>query len=145
MRKRYGLTFEDQTLAETAEERTMKRSVELLRIKELQLPSPIERPSAESTRPLPPAIPSPIVIPASPEGPTSPTPLLASPLLSPAMPQTERSRKTQSAYAPITTKEKSKASEESNECLGPKSKRKGDWYMYKIKLRLKDIFKKDKA
>lgn len=186
MRKRYGLTFEDQTLAETAEERTMKRSVELLRIKELQLPSPIERPSAESTRPLPPAVPSPIVIPASPEGPTSPTPLLASPLLSPAMPQTERSRKTQSAYAPITTtgmwdsgvtegpglkkrptsmfvmnekkrkqekkfersksmKEKSKASEESNEGLGPKSKRKGDWYMYKIKLRLKDIFKKDKA
>jgi hypothetical protein len=102
------------------------------------------------------------------------------------MPQTERSRKTQSAYAPITTtgmwdsgvtegpglkkrptsmfvmnekkrkqekkversksmKEKSKASEESNEGLGPKSKRKGDWYMYKIKLRLKDIFKKDKA
>ncbi|CAN9377825.1 unnamed protein product [Alternaria alternata] len=97
------------------------------------------------------------------------------------MPQTERSRKTQSAYAPITTtgmwdsgvtegpglkkrptsmfvmnekkrkqekkveRKKSKASEESNEGLGPKSKRKGDWYMYKIKLRLKDIFKKDKA
>lgn len=186
MRKKYGLTFEDQTLVETAEERTMKRSVELLRIKELQLPSPIERPSAESTRPLPPAIPSPSVIPPSSEGPTSPAPLLASPLLSPSMPETERSRKTQSAYAPITTtgmwdsgvtegpglkkrptsmfvmnekkrkqekrvercksmKDKTKASEDNTEGLGPKSKRKGDWYMYKIKLRLKDLFKKDKA
>ena len=33
--------------------------------------------------------------------------------------------------------------ESSNEGLD--LKRKGDWYMYKIKLRLKDIFKKDRA
>ncbi|KAL1801603.1 hypothetical protein ACET3X_001945 [Alternaria dauci] len=186
MRKRYRLTSEDQTLGETAEERTTKRSMELLRIKELQLPIPIERPSAESTRPPLTAIPSPIVVPPSSEGPTSPAPLLASPLLSPAMPETERSRKTQSAYAPITTtgmwdsgvtdgpglkkrptsmfvmnekkrkqerkvercksvKEKTKICEDSGEGLGLKSKRKGDWYMYKIKLRLKDMFKKDKA
>jgi hypothetical protein len=184
MRKKYSLTFEDQTLVETPEERSMKRSVELLRIKELSLPSPIERPSAESTRPLAPVVPSPTVIPPSPEGPTSPAPLLASPLLSPAMPETERSRKTQSAYAPITTtgmwdsgvtdgpglkkrptsmfvmnekkrkqekkgvrskskENKHKASDDNNEGLG--LKRKGDWYVYKIKLRLKDLFKKEKA
>ncbi|KAI4654340.1 uncharacterized protein J4E78_007385 [Alternaria triticimaculans] len=185
MRKKYGLTFEDQTLVETPEERTMKRSVELLRIKELSLPSPIERPSAESTRPLPAAIPSPVVISPSTEGPSSPAPLLASPLLSPAMPETERSRKTQSAYAPITTtgmwdsgvtdgpglkkrptsmfvmnekkrkqekkggRSKSKdnktnaTTEDGNEGLG--LKRKSDWYMYKIKLRLKNCFKKEKA
>ncbi|KAG9189043.1 hypothetical protein G6011_05911 [Alternaria panax] len=186
MRKKYGLTFEDQALVETAEERTVKRSMELLHIKELQLPSTIERPSAESTRPLPPAIPSPIVIPPSSKSPTSPAPLLASPLLSPSMPETERSRKTQSAYAPVTTtgmwdsgvtegpglkkrptsmfvmnekkrkqekrverckstKDKTKTGEDSHEGLCPKSRRKGDWYMYKIKLRLKDMFKKEKA
>ncbi|KNG44873.1 hypothetical protein DDE82_005766 [Stemphylium lycopersici] len=188
MRKKYGLAFEDQTLVESAEERQMKRSVELLRIKELALPSPIERPSAETPRPMPASIPSPIVIPPSSEGstaPTSPTPLLASPVLSPPAQKSERSRKTQSAFAPITTTgmwdsgvteghglkkrptsmfvmnekkrkqekkgERSKSKdrktkqgdESSNEGLG--LKRKGDWYMYKIKLRLKDMFKKDRA
>jgi hypothetical protein len=100
------------------------------------------------------------------------------------MSETERSRKTQSAYAPITTtgmwdsgvtegpglkkrptsmfvmnekkrkqekkgvrskskESKTKASEDSSEGFG--LKRKGDWYVYKIKLRLKDMFKKEKA
>jgi hypothetical protein len=173
MRRKYGLAFEDQTLVESTEERQLKRSVELLRIKELALPSPIERPSAENSRPPPAVLPSPIVIP--PSEPTSP----ASPLLSPPLPDSERFRKTQSAYAPITTtglwdsgvtagpglkkrptsmfvmnekkrkqdkksERKTKGSEDSSsEGLG--LKRKGDWYMYKIKLRLKEIFKKEKA
>ncbi len=184
MRKKYGLPFEDQTLVETAEERSMKRSVELLRIKELSLPSPIERPSAESTRPPAPAIPSPVSKHPSSEYSTPLAQPLASPLLPSAMSETERSRKTQSAYAPITTtgmwdsgvtegpglkkrptsmfvmnekkrkqekkgvrskskESKTKASEDSSEGFG--LKRKGDWYVYKIKLRLKDMFKKEKA
>ena len=36
-----------------------------------------------------------------------------------------------------------KAGEDGSEGLG--LKRKGDWYMYKIKLRLKNCFKKEKA
>jgi hypothetical protein len=184
MRRQYGLAFEDQTLVETAEERQLKRSVELRRIKELTLPSPVERPSVETARSPPAAIPSPCVISASLDGPTSPVPLLASPLLSPPLADSERSRKTQSAYAPITTTglwdsgvtegsglkkrptsmfvmnekkrkqekksergktkdSKTKGSEDSAETLG--LRRKGDWYVYKIKLRLKEIFKKEKA
>lgn len=38
---------------------------------------------------------------------------------------------------------KTQAGEDGNEGLG--LKRKGDWYMYKIKLRLKNCFKKEKA
>jgi hypothetical protein len=184
MRRKYGLPFEDQTLVESVEERQLKRSMELLRIKELALPSPIERPSAETSRPPPAVLHSPIITPPSFDGPNSSAPLLASPLLSPSVPDPERSRKTQSAYAPITTTglwdsgvtagpglakrptsmfvmnekqrkqekrsdrgktkdSKTKGSEDGGEGLG--LKRKGDWYMYKIKLRLKEIFKKDKA
>jgi hypothetical protein len=184
MRRKYGLAFEDQTLVESAEERQLKRSVELLRIKELALPSPVERPSADTARPPPAALPSPIGIPPSLEVPASPALLLASPLFSPPLPDSERSRKTQSAYAPITTTglwdsgvtdgpglqkrptsmfvmnekkrkqekksergnrkdSKTKGSEDSGDSLG--LRRKGDWYVYKIKLRLREIFKKEKA
>lgn len=48
MRQRYGLAFEGETLCETEEERQIKRSVELLRIRELALPPTMERPSVES-------------------------------------------------------------------------------------------------
>jgi hypothetical protein len=106
MRKRYGFAFENQTVPESEEERQVKRSIEILRIKELALPiserSSYEAPLVEPT-PLPTiiAIPPPITIP--PTSPTSPTPLLSPPLLSPVQQDPERSRKTQSAYNPITT------------------------------------------
>ncbi|KAF1828583.1 hypothetical protein BDW02DRAFT_574763 [Decorospora gaudefroyi] len=187
IRKKYGLAFEDETLVESVEERQLKRSVELLRIKELALPSPVERPSAETCRTPPTTTASPIVIPPFSEDPNSSAPLPSPPLLSPQVPGPERRRKTQSAYAPITTtgmwdsgvtegpgvkkrptsmfvmnekkrkqerksersksKEskdsKAKPSENSSEGMG--LKRKGDWYVYKLKLRLKDVFKRDKA
>jgi hypothetical protein len=75
--------FEDQTLAETEEERQSKRSMELLRIK------------TELTTPITPALPSApaqILIP----------PPAESACLSPPSPD-HRSRKTQSAYNPVTT------------------------------------------
>jgi hypothetical protein len=106
MRKRYGFAFQNQALPESEEERQVKRSGEILRIKELALPiserSSSEEPAAEPT-PLPTivATPPPITIP--PTSPTSPTPLLSPPLLSPDPKDPERSRKTQSAYNPITT------------------------------------------
>jgi hypothetical protein len=106
MRKRYGFAFQNQALPESEEERQVKRSGEILRIKELALPiserSSSEEPAAEPT-PLPTivAIPPPISIPQT--SPTSPTPLLSPPLLSPDPKDPERSRKTQSAYNPITT------------------------------------------
>jgi hypothetical protein len=106
MRKRYGFAFENQALPESEEERQVKRSVEILRIKELSLPtserSSSEAPCVEPT-PLPTiaAISPPITIP--PASPLSPTPLPSPPLLSPPPQDPERSRKTQSAYNPITT------------------------------------------
>ncbi|USP81433.1 hypothetical protein yc1106_08707 [Curvularia clavata] len=185
MRKKYGLPFEDETLLESVEERQMKRSIELLRIKELQLPSPIERPSVETTRPAMDSISSPIVIPPSPEKAVSPAPLLDSPLLSPPLPDTSRSRKTQSTYTPVETtgmwdsgvtqgpglrrrptsmfvmNEKKRKQEKKGERSKSKEsktkrsdqgsdhglglKRKSDWYVYKIKLRFKDMFHKEKA
>ncbi|KAF2849846.1 hypothetical protein T440DRAFT_479656 [Plenodomus tracheiphilus IPT5] len=115
MRKRYGLAFEDQALPESEEERQGKRSMELLRIRELALPTPIERPSMEAspvvetkTRFTLTAIPSPIVIPPTSDGPTSPGPGITTPLgspalLSPGLQSPERARKSQSAYNPVTT------------------------------------------
>jgi hypothetical protein len=106
MRKRYGFAFENQALPETEEERQVKRSVEILRIRELALPIS-ERSSSEASpveptpRPTVVAIPPPITIPSI--SPTSPTPLLSPPLLSPLPQDSERSQKTQSAYNPITT------------------------------------------
>lgn len=114
MRKRYGLALEDQTLPESEEERQGKRSVELLRIRELALPTPIERPSMEtasvemkpqevlSTAPLPSGIAPDTNGPASPASPMSPS-LLAPALLSSDRPDPERARKSQSAYNPIQT------------------------------------------
>jgi hypothetical protein len=98
MRKRYGLAFEGEALPETEEERLVKRSIELLRIKELALPPTIERLSSETTVI---AVPPRIVIPTPSE--TSPAPLLSPPLLSPPTPDPERSRKAQSAYEPVKT------------------------------------------
>lgn len=105
MRRRYGLAFEDQAPLESEEERQAKRSVELMRIKELALPtserSSSDVPSVEpTTRPAAVVIPSPIVVPSTA---TSPAPLLSPPLLSPPVADPERSRKTQSAYNPVTT------------------------------------------
>lgn len=181
MRKRHALAFEDQTLVESPEERQAKLSAEILRIKELALPSPLERPSAESSRSPSPVLPSPNVVPPSPVEIALPAPAASETLLAPAVPESERSQKTQSAYAPVTTtgmwdsgvtegkglkkrptsmdvlKEKqrkqgrkservkgkeSKTShpEDGNEAYG--FRRKGDWYMYKMKLRFKDMFKR---
>lgn len=106
MRRRYGLAFEDQALPETDEERQTKRSVELLRIKELALPTTLERIASESPkrnsteRPTIAIIPSPIIVPPPSD---ATTPILSPPLLSPPLPDPERARKTQSAYNPITT------------------------------------------
>ncbi|EDU45200.1 conserved hypothetical protein [Pyrenophora tritici-repentis Pt-1C-BFP] len=100
LRKKHGVAFEDQTLVE---ERRIKPSVELLRIKELTLAAPIERPSVESTRfPLA-VIPSNIVIAPSSEESGPPTPLLSSPFPSPSVVDTDRSRNTKSTFAPVTT------------------------------------------
>jgi hypothetical protein len=106
MRRRHGLAFEGEPLPESEEERQIKRSVELLRIKELALP---ERSSSDlsgtesNPRLRVVTIPSPIITRPSNDVPMSPTPLLSPPLLSPPLPDPERSRKTQSAYNPITT------------------------------------------
>ncbi|KAH9864017.1 hypothetical protein J1614_009950 [Plenodomus biglobosus] len=194
MRKRYGLAFEDQALPESEEERQSKRSTELLRIRELALSTPIERPSME-TNPIETkpqltltTITSPIVIPPTSDGPTSPIipPPLPSPaLLSPSLPNLERTRKTQSAYNPVKTaglwdsgvtdgpglrsrptsmfvsierkrkQDKNKRSKsesnrkdsivrsyEDEDFMG--FKRKGDWYKYKLKTHLKNLFKREK-
>ncbi|KAF2271579.1 uncharacterized protein EI97DRAFT_437685 [Westerdykella ornata] len=94
-RKRYGLAFEDQSLPETEEERQSKRSIELLRMKEL----------ARTTPPVP-APP----FPSSDNGLAPPTHSLQplngdEPSRDPSpVPRAEKTRKTQSAYNPITTK-----------------------------------------
>jgi hypothetical protein len=104
MRKRYAATFENQVLPETEEERQIKRSVEISRIKELALiPSeePIpDTPAVETTPELEPTsvIPSPVIIPPSPSNP--PASML---LPSPPLPDSDRARKTQSAFNPIKT------------------------------------------
>ncbi|KAF2465422.1 uncharacterized protein BDR25DRAFT_306581 [Lindgomyces ingoldianus] len=85
-RKRFGLALEDQTLAETEEERQSKRSTELLRIKELSLPS------SQANSPV--STPGPVQILEPPRE------LFRSP--SPTSPSL-RPTKTQSAYNPITT------------------------------------------
>jgi hypothetical protein len=86
MRRRHGLAFANQPLEESEEERQVKRSVELLRIKELTLPTTIERSSSD-------LLVTEIVAPT----------VVQEPMLSPPLPDTERARKTQSAYTPIAT------------------------------------------
>ncbi|KAJ4371492.1 hypothetical protein N0V83_004710 [Neocucurbitaria cava] len=109
MRRRYGLAFADEAPQESEEEKQNKRSIELLRIKELALPSPLNQssietsPVAESNSKPAATIPSPIRFSPSSDDAKVPTPLLSPPLLSPPLPDPERTRKTQSAYNPVTT------------------------------------------
>ncbi|KAF2449463.1 hypothetical protein P171DRAFT_325544, partial [Karstenula rhodostoma CBS 690.94] len=85
LRKRFGLAFEDQPVLETEEERQSKRSMELLRVKELALqPPPTLSPNNNPLSPI-----------LSIEPPTDPEP-------SPALPDA-RARKTRSAYDPVPT------------------------------------------
>lgn len=109
LKKRYGIPSQVETLSETEEDKENKRSEEILRLKQLALPTPIEIPSNEQTpaetpgldgAPRPPVlvIPTPTVIRPSTDGLASPT-LLPSPVF----PESDRSRKTQSAFNPITT------------------------------------------
>jgi hypothetical protein len=89
-RKRFGLAFENETLPETEEERQSKRSIELLRIKELALPgTPTVTPTPTDPRP---STPVPVTIIEPPIEVRSPPP-------SPDL----KGRKTQSAYNPVTT------------------------------------------
>lgn len=101
LKKRYGIPSQVETLSETEEDKEDKRSEEILRLKQLALPivSPVETPPAE-VPPRPPVlvIPTPTVIRPSTDGPSSPM-LLPSPQL----PESDRTRKTQSAFNPITT------------------------------------------
>jgi hypothetical protein len=90
-RKRLGFALGDQILLETEEERELKRSMELLRIKELSLPdTPLT--AAPITTPTP--IPIQIIEPPPAED--------DSPLPTPPSPSS-RALKTQSAYNPVTT------------------------------------------
>jgi hypothetical protein len=85
LRKRFGLALEDQPVLETEEERQSKRSIELLRVRELglQLPPTL----SQDASPLSPILS--IEAPADPE----PSPTLSDP----------RARKTRSAYDPVPT------------------------------------------
>jgi hypothetical protein len=83
-RKRFGLGLEDQTLEETEEERQSKRSMELLRVRELSVPDVSDKPSGSL---------APIQIIEPPREDRSPSPASPDP----------RARKTRSAYDPITT------------------------------------------
>lgn len=86
VRRRFGVAFEDQALPETEEERQIRRSTELLRIKEFSLP---DTPPATTT-PTPTSVPAEVLAEES-----APETRTSSPDL--------RSRKTQSAYEPVTT------------------------------------------
>ncbi|KAJ4316771.1 hypothetical protein N0V94_005262, partial [Neodidymelliopsis sp. IMI 364377] len=105
LKRRYGIPFPNQSLQETEEDKENKRSEELLRLKELPLSTSTEVPTPEPTperdapsRPPVLVIPTPTVIRPSTDGPASPM-LLPSPQL----PDSDRTRKTQSAFNPITT------------------------------------------
>ncbi|KAF3034609.1 hypothetical protein E8E12_005294 [Didymella heteroderae] len=101
LKKRYGIPSQVETLSETEEDKENKRSEEILRFKQLALPtvSPVEIPTVEAPhRPPVLVIPTPTVIRPSTDGPSSPM-LLPSPRL----PESDRTRKTQSAFNPITT------------------------------------------
>lgn len=84
VRKRFGVAFEDEALPETEEERQIKRSTELLRIREFSLP---DTPLATTT-PTPSSVPQETV---------------AQERDSPASSPDLRARKTQSAYEPVVT------------------------------------------
>lgn len=85
-KKRFGLALEDQPVPETEEERQTKRSSEILRIKELALPSPSSALSPKSTlTPIPSAEP--------PASTRSPSPASSN----------SRDKRRRSAYNPVTT------------------------------------------
>ncbi|XPS92277.1 hypothetical protein M3J09_001676 [Ascochyta lentis] len=104
LKRRYGIPFPVDTLSETEEDKENKRSEEILRLKQLALPAPVELPVEQTpaleapTRPTVLVIPTPTVIRPSTDSPASPM-LLPSPQL----PESDRTRKTQSAFNPITT------------------------------------------
>ena len=104
LKKRYGIPLQVETLSETEEDKENKRSEEILRLKQLALPTPIEVSPTETHaieaafRPPVLVIPTPTIIRPSTDGPASPM-LLPSPQL----PESDRTRKTQSAFNPITT------------------------------------------
>lgn len=101
LKKRYGIPSQVETLSETEEDKENKRSEEILRLKQMAHPSvsPVETPAVEAP-PRPPVlvIPTPTVIRPSTDG--SSSPML---LPSPQLPDSDRTRKTQSAFNPITT------------------------------------------
>ncbi|KAH6633361.1 hypothetical protein C7974DRAFT_170086 [Boeremia exigua] len=102
MKKRYGIPSQVETLSETEEDKEDKRSGEFL--KQLEHATPVEVTPNKSSTTEAPARPPALVIPTtnvirpSTDGMTSPM-LLPSPQL----PDSDRTRKTQSAYNPITT------------------------------------------
>ncbi|KAJ4984639.1 hypothetical protein SVAN01_09895 [Stagonosporopsis vannaccii] len=104
LKKRYGIPFQVETLSETDEDTENKRSEEFLRLKQLALPTPIEvSPDETRVRGAPPrpqvlVIPTPTVTRPSNDG--SASPML---LPSPQFADSDRTRKTQSAFNPITT------------------------------------------
>jgi hypothetical protein len=103
LKKRYGIRSQVETLSETEEDKEAKRSEEILRLKQLAQPTPIEvsptpTPTVEALLPPVLVIPTTNVIRPSTDGPSSPM-LLPSPQL----PESDRTRKTQSAFNPITT------------------------------------------
>ena len=109
LKKRYGISSQVETLSETEEDKENKRSEEILRLKQLALPAqlelspveqvPAETPTLKTLSHLPVlVIPTLTVIRPSTDGPASPM-LLPSPNL----PDSDRTRKTQSAFNPITT------------------------------------------
>ena len=104
LKRRYGIPSQVETLSETEEDKENKRSEEILRLTRLAFPAPIDASPAETPAveaPLRPpvlVIPTPTVIRPSTDGPASPM-LLPSPQL----PDSDRTRKTQSAFNPITT------------------------------------------
>ncbi|KAF2628690.1 hypothetical protein BU25DRAFT_30395 [Macroventuria anomochaeta] len=104
LKKRYGIPSQVETLSETEEDKENKRSEEISRLKQLAFPTPIEAspaeiPAVEAPPRLPVLIiPTTTVIRPSTDGPASPI-LLPSPQL----PESDRTRKTQSAFNPIIT------------------------------------------
>lgn len=98
------MPFQVETLSETDEDKESKCDEKFLRLKQLALPTPIEVSSNETrvveapSRPPMLVIPAPTVVRSSTDGPASPM-LLPSPQFS----DFNRTRRTKSAYNPITT------------------------------------------
>ncbi|KAH7383294.1 hypothetical protein BKA66DRAFT_418123 [Pyrenochaeta sp. MPI-SDFR-AT-0127] len=154
MRKRYGLAFEDQALPETEEERQNKRSGELLRIKELVLPSPTDSPSVDA--PVAQDKSGSFIKTQSAYNPVTTTGLWdsgvtegpglrARPTSMFVMNEKKKKeeKKRERSKSKENRKEERRRSIENQDCLG--LKRKSDWYKYKLKLTLKGMFKREKS